>query len=194
MSAWPSPTNRPALSGPALRAERAAVALRRLVELARVAVRGVAALAVAVTLSVGAAWVVWVAAQPPTGPNDWGARLVVLAIGLAPPAVLAVFLAGLRQLAELPRRARELPPDLRTRVLDVRMRAVEPRRIGLVAAVVRLARLVFEARDVVSPYAVLSAALRPALLLAALAAAFAAVIEIPIALVAALVLVASMAA
>jgi hypothetical protein len=73
------------------------------------------------------------------------------------------------------------------------MRAVEPRRIGLVAAVVRLARLVFEARDVVSPYAVVSAVLRPALLLAALAAAFTAVIEIPIALVAALVLVTSMA-
>jgi hypothetical protein len=193
MSAWPSPTYRPALSRPALRAERAAVVLRRLVELARAAARGVAALAAAAALSVGGGWGVWVAARPPTGPNDWAARVVVLAIGLTPPAVLALFLAGLQQLAELPRRARELPPDLRTRVLDVRMRAVEPRRIGLVAAVVRLARLVFEARDVVSPYAVVSAVLRPALLLAALAAAFTAVIEIPIALVAALVLVTSMA-
>jgi hypothetical protein len=165
--------------------------LRRLVELARAAARGVAALAAVAALVVGSAWVAWIVARPPTGANDWGARVAVLVLALAPAAVLAAFLAGLRQLAELPRRVRGLPPDLRTHVDAVRLRAAEPRRVGLVAAVVRLARLVFEARDVVSPYAVVSTVLRPALLLAAVVSAFVAAVEIPIAVIAAVVVLAS---
>jgi hypothetical protein len=170
------------------RGQRAALVLRRAVELARVAARGVAVLAVAAAASVGLAWIVWVARWPPVDANDWSARVVVLAIALVPPAVLGLFLAGLRELAELPRRVRELPPDLRAQVADVRSRAARPRgRVGLVGSVVRLARLLLDARDVLSPYAVVAAVLRPALMLASVVAALAAVIEIAAGLITTLI-------
>jgi hypothetical protein len=173
---------------PGGRADRAAAVLRRAVALARVAARGVAILALASLGTVGLAWVVWVSRRPPTDANDWAARVVVLGIALIPPVVLAIFLAGLRELAELPRRFRELPPDLREQMADARTRAAEPSRVGLVGSVVRLARLLVGARDLLSPYAVITAVLRPALLLAAVVAAALAVVEVPIALVAALLL------
>jgi hypothetical protein len=174
------------------RAERAAAVLRRAGELARIAARGIAVLALACAGAAALAWIAWVGRRPPEDANDWAARAVVLAVALAPPVVLGVFLAGLRELAELPRRVRELPPDVRTQVADVRARTAAPTgRVGVVASVVRLARLLLEARDVLSPYAVITAVLRPALLLAALVAALVALVEIPIALVATLVLLAA---
>jgi hypothetical protein len=173
------------------RSDRAATLLRRAVELARVAARGLAILAVAAAASAGLAWVVWIAERPPAGANDWAARGVVLAIALLPAGVLAVFLAGLRQLAELPRRVRELPPDVRAQVADVRASGARREPVGVVGAVFRLGGLLVQARDVLSPYAVVTAVLRPALLLAAIVAAAAAAIEIPIALGATLVLTGS---
>jgi hypothetical protein len=169
--------------------ERASAMLRRIVELALVVARRAAFLAVVAAAAAALAWVAWVTRRPPGGTNDWTARIVVLAIGLVAPAVLGLFVLGLREVADLPRRVRELPPDLRTHLADVRARSGGGGpRIGMVRAVVRLARLLLEARDVLSPYAVVSAVFRPALLLAAVAAAFVALVEIPVALVAALVL------
>ncbi len=144
-------------------------------------------LAVVTAVAVLLAWTLWIARRPPTDTNDWAARAVVLVIALVAPAVLVLFLLGLRELAELPRRMRELPPDLRARIGDVRSTGSD-RRAGLVGALVRLARLLFEARDTLSPYAVVSAVLRPALVVGALVAAVVAVVEIPVALVCALVL------
>jgi hypothetical protein len=173
-------------------AERAAGVLRRAAALARIAVRGVGFLAVVSASAVALACVTWIVRRPPIDANDWAARAAVLAIALVPSGVLAVFLAGLRRLAELPRRARELPPDLRTRVADVRGTADEPRgRVGTAGAVVRLGRLLFDTREILTPYAVVTAALRPALLLGALLAAFVAVVEIPVALIVALALAVS---
>jgi hypothetical protein len=169
--------------------ERASAIVGRIVELALVVARGVALLAVVTAAAAVLAWVVWVTREPPSGTNDWAARIVVLAIGLVAPAVLGLFVLGLREVADLPRRVRELPPDLRTHLEDVRARSAgDGGRIGMARAVVRLARLLLEARDVLSPYAVFSAVFRPALLLAAIAAAFVALVEIPVALIAALVL------
>jgi hypothetical protein len=169
--------------------DRTAAALRRAVALATRAVRGVAVLAAVTAVVVAVSWGLWIVRRPPTGANDWAARAAVIAVALVAPAVLALFLLGLRQLADLPRRARELPPDLRARVADVRATATDG-RAGLVGAVVRLARVLFEARDALSPYAVISAVLRPALLVGAVVAAVVAVIEIPVALVCAAVLLA----
>jgi hypothetical protein len=179
----------PAPVTPRRPSERATAAVRRVVELARVVARGIATLAVVTGVCVALAWGAWIASDTPSGANDWVARLVVLAIALSPPVVLGLFVAGLREVADLPRRVRELPPDLRAHVADVRTRAAEPRgRIGMLRAVVRLGRLLVEARDVLSPYAIVSAVFRPALLLAAIVAAAVAVVEIPLALVVALVL------
>lgn len=169
--------------------ERATAVVRRIVELALVVARGVTILAVVTAAAAALAWAIWIAREAPSGANDWAARVAVLAIGLAAPVVLALFAGGLREVADLPRRVRELPPDLRTHVEDVRARsAASGGRVGMARSVVRLARLLFEARDVLSPYAVVSAVFRPALVLAAIAAAFVALVEIPVALIAALVL------
>lgn len=158
--------------------------MRRAIELARLAARGVTMLAVVAAACVGLAWTAWIAGRPPVDGSDWGARIVVLGIALVPSAVLGLFLAGLRELAELPRRARELPPELRTQIAHVRARAAERRGgAGLVGGTVRLARLLLDARELLSPYAVVTAALRPALVLTAAFAAVAAVVEIPVALV-----------
>jgi hypothetical protein len=170
------------------RGQRAALVLRRAVDLARVAARGVALLAVAAAASVVLAWIVWITERPPVDANDWAARGVVLAIALLPPGILGLFLAGLRELVELPRRVRDLPPELRAQFLEVRSRTAQPSgRVGLVGAVIRLGRLLLDARDVLSPYAVVGAVLRPALLLAAVVAAVVAVVEIPAALIAVLI-------
>lgn len=187
----PLPAPPPARYPGGARTDRAATALRRAVGLARGAVRGVSLLALATTCATGLAWVAWIGRRPPVDANDWAARAVVLAIALAPPAVLGLFLLGLRELAELPRRVRELPPELRSHAAELRARSARPGRVGVIGAVVRLARLLFEARDTLSPYAVISAVLRPALLVSAIVAAIVASIEIPIALVATLVLLAS---
>jgi hypothetical protein len=185
-------TPRPDLVRVGPTSDPAAGVLPRAVALARIAVRGIAMLAALAAASAALAWVTWIVRRPPVDASDWAARVAVLVIALVPPGVLALFLAGLRRLAELPRRARELPPDLRTRLGDVRGARAEPRgRVGMAGAVVRLARLLFDAREVLTPYAVVTAALRPALLFAALLAAVVAAVEIPIALVAALVLAVS---
>lgn len=169
--------------------ERASEIVERIVELALLVARGVAFLAVVTSAAVALAWVVWMTREPPSGTNDWGARIVVLTIGLLAPVVLALFVLGLREVADLPRRVREIPPDLRTHLEDVRARSNGGGGgIGMTRAVVRLARLLLEARDVLSPYAVVSAVFRPALLLAAIAAAFVALVEIAVALIAALLL------
>jgi hypothetical protein len=55
--------------------------------------------------------------------------------------------------------------------------------------VFRLARLVLGSRDALSPFAVASAALRPAIVVAALLAAVAAAIEIPVAAIALVIVV-----
>ena len=174
---------------PAATTDRATRLLRRAVELARLGVRAVAGLAIVTAAAVAIAWLAWVVRRPPADASDWAARAVVLALGLAAPAVLGVFLRALLELADLPRRVRELPPELRSRVAELRARPGEREgRVGVVGALVRLARLVLEARETLSPYAVVSAALRPALLLAAVVAALVTVLEIPVAVVAAIVL------
>jgi hypothetical protein len=58
----------------------------------------------------------------------------------------------------------------------------------LLASLFRLASLAWSSRDVLSPYAAVTMALRPAILLAALAAAATALLEVPAALLAILIL------
>jgi hypothetical protein len=162
--------------------ERAANALRRVLAVAARVLRGLSTLATIAAISVTAAWVVALAEAPPEDANEWVSRLVILAIALIPAVVLVLFVGGVRQLRELPQRARTLPADVRSQATRLREPASRPRGpLATLVALFSLAKLVFGSREVLSPYAAISAVLRPAILVAALLAAVAAAIEIPVA-------------
>ena len=171
--------------------ERAANALRRVLAVAARVLRGLSSLATVAAISVTAAWGVALADTPPEDANEWIARIVILAIALIPAGVLVLFVAGVGQLRELPKRARTLPADVRTRAAHLRDPSTRRRGpIATLAALFGLAKVVFGSREVLSPYAAISAVLRPAILVAALVAALAAVVEIPAAVLVILVLLA----
>lgn len=164
-------------------ASRPTELLRRVVEISRRVVRGLWTLAVAAAVCVSIAWVVWLVDTPARGAEGWVGRFVALAVLLMPSAVLLLFVSGLRELGRLAEKVRALSVDVRPGIAS--HHATEPGgRRGLLAALFRLARLVWGSRDVLSPYAAVSIALRPAILLAALAAAAAAALEVPAALLA----------
>jgi hypothetical protein len=164
-------------------AGRAVSILRRAAEIARRVVRGLRGLAVVAAVCVSVAWLVWLLDTPVVGTEGWVERIVALAVLLSPSAVLLVFLSGLRELARLPERARTLPGDFRAEVAPRPGSEARGAR-GLLASLFRLAKLAWGSRDVLSPYAAVTIALRPAILLAALAATAAALVEVPAALVA----------
>jgi len=160
--------------------ERTFAVLRRAMDLAASVVGGVRWLAIAAGAAVAVAWVAAVAEAPPREPAEWAVRVVVLALLLVPSGVLVVFLLGVRALRELPERYRGLPADVRERASDLGdLRARTPERRGLLGSAIGLAKLVIGSRELLTPYAVVAAALRPTLLLAALFAALAALVEIP---------------
>jgi hypothetical protein len=175
------------------RSERAAATLRRVLDITARVVRGLTHLAIVAAACGATAWVAWLIDSPPAEADDWIPRIIVLAVALAPPAILFLFLAGLRELLELPDRVRALPADVRARAAELRERSrgtAEPRGfLGALLALFRLGRLVLGSREVLTPYAALSAALRPAILFAALLAAVAASVEIPASAIALLLLV-----
>ena len=174
------------------RSERAAAALRRVLDITARVVRGLSVLAKVAAASGAIAWIAWLIDAPPAEADGWIPRIVVLAVALAPPAILFVFLAGLRELLELPDWARAFPADVRARAAEVRERShggAEPRGLlGGLLALFRLGRLVLGSREVLTPYTAVTAALRPAIFLAALFAAVAAIVEIPVAAIAVLLL------
>jgi hypothetical protein len=116
-----------------------------------------------------------------------GSEVLVMLLAIAPPVVLWVLWAALRELAELPDRLRRLPETARERRIDLERVASDLRRTG---RLVRLPRTLWRmrvlagtAREVVTPHAPLLPFLSPTFLAAAAIAAFAAVTEIGIALV-----------
>src|ERR671910_1449033 len=155
--------------------ELAANALRRVLAVAARVLRGLSTLATIAAISVTAAWVVALAEAPPEDANQWVSRLIILAIALIPAGVLVLFVAGVGQLRELPQRARPLPADVRSQAAHLRDSSTRPRGpFATLAALFGLAKVVFGSREVLSPYAAISAVLRPAILVAALFAAGAA--------------------
>jgi hypothetical protein len=185
----------PSLTLPPSRFERAAAALRRVLWIAASVLRGLTILAVVAAGAVALASLASLAGLPPANASEWLARGVVLVALLAPPAVLLLFVAGLRDLQHLPERTRALPADVTNRARDLRehaRRVSQPRGIpGAIVALFRLGREVLASRDALSPFGVVAIVLRPAMLLAALFAALAAVLEIPAALVFLLILAAT---
>jgi hypothetical protein len=152
------------------------------VDVAGGVIRGLGRLAIVAAACASAAWLVWAVDAPPEAASEWADRIVVLALLLAPPAMLFLFLAGLRRLFDLAERTHGLSVDAGSWRRDDR---------GLLASLIRLVRLVLTSRDVLSPYTLFAFALRPAILLAALAAAAAAVLEVPASLIAILIMVSS---
>jgi hypothetical protein len=181
----------PSLTVPPSRFERAAAALRRVLWIAASVLRGLTMLALVAAGAVAVAGLAWLVDTPPRDGSEWGARGVILVALLAPPVVLLLFAAGLRELQHLPERARALPADVRDRARDLRERArvSQPKGIlGAIVALFRMGRQVLASRDALSPFEAVAIVLRPAMLLAALFAALAAVLEIPAAILFLLIL------
>jgi hypothetical protein len=174
------------------RADRASAALRRVLEFASRVLRGLVLLAIAAASAVLVVWLAWVTETPPSQTDAWLERVVVLAVLLAPSAVLLLFVAGLRDLARLPERTRAMPADLRARARDLKDRARRPSRrrriLGVMIALFQLGRVVVGSREVLSPYAAVTIALRPAILVAAISAAMVAAAELPGAVIALVVI------
>lgn len=167
---------------------RAASMLRRAVEIARHVVRGLKSLAVVAAACASLAWLVWLVDTPVGGVEGLVERIVALMVLLSPSAVLLVFLSGLRELARLSERMRALPADVRTELLSRPGSPAQGAR-GLLGSMFRLARLAWGSREVLSPYAAVTIALRPAILVAALAATAGALLEVPTALLAIVIMV-----
>ena len=182
----------PSLTLPPSRVERASVALRRVLWIAASVLRGLTILAVAAAVAVSVAWLASLAGVPPANTNEWLSRGLALVALLMPPAVLLLFVAGLRDLRHLPERARALPADVRERARDLRergRRVSQPGGIlGAIVALFRLGREFLSSREALSPFGALSIVLRPAMLLATVFATLAAVLEIPAAVVFLLIL------
>jgi hypothetical protein len=170
------------------RADRAAAVLGRVLEIASRLLRGLTLLAIAAAAAVLVVWLAWVADTPPSHTDAWLERVVVLAVLLAPSAVLLLFVAGLRDLVKLPERTRAMPADLRARAHDLQDRARRRRILGVIVSLFRLGRVVLGSREVLSPYAAVTIALRPAILVAAISAALAATTELPGAVIALVVI------
>jgi hypothetical protein len=157
---------------------RAVDALRRLAAIVPMVLRTIRRLGV---LSSAAVTIVWIASlwlATPDGSTAWITRIVILFGALVPAGVLFLFAAGIDDLRELPNRYRELPADVRSGLSELRPPPGQRRR-GAIRSLISLARTAIEAREVLSPFAIVTAALRPALLLAAVAAALVALLEIP---------------
>jgi hypothetical protein len=181
----------PSLIARRTRFERASAALNRVLWIAASVLRGLAILALVAAVTVTVAGLAWLIDVPPRNGSEWGARVIILAALLVPPALLLLFVAGLRDLQHLPERTR-LPADVSARARDLRDRArkvSQPKGVlGAIVGLLLLGREVLSSRDALSPFGVVAIVLRPAVLLAALFAALAAVLEIPAALVSLVIL------
>jgi hypothetical protein len=166
---------------------RAVDALRRLAAIVPVVLRTIRRLGVLSSAAVTIVWVASLSLATPDGSTAWITRILILVAALVPGGVLFLFAAGIDDLRDLPNRYRELPADVRSGLTELRPPPGQGRR-GAIRSLIALARTAIEAREALSPFAIVTAALRPALLLAAVAAAFVALLEIPIAAIVLLVL------
>jgi hypothetical protein len=114
-----------------------------------------------------------------------GAEVIAVLIAVAPPIMLWVLWAALRELAELPERLRRLPETARERRVDVERLTSELRESG---GLVRLPRVLWRlrvlagaTRDLVTPHAPLLPFLSATFLTWSAVAAGAAVVEIGVA-------------
>jgi hypothetical protein len=168
------------------RFERASAALHRVLWIAASVLRGLAILALVAAVAITVAGLAWLIDVPPHDGSELGSRVVILAALLVPPALLLLFVAGLRDLQHLPERTR-LPAEVSALARDLRDRVrkvSQPKGVlGAIVGLLLLGREVLTSRDALSPFGVVAIVLRPAILLAALFAALAAVLEIPAALV-----------
>jgi hypothetical protein len=117
-----------------------------------------------------------------------GTDVFLMLLAIAPPVMLWILWAALRELAELPDRLRRLPESARERRAELERLAAEfrepARRIArLPGTLLRLRALVVAARDLLAPHAPLLPFFSVPFLVAAALAALAAVGEIGIALV-----------
>lgn len=117
-----------------------------------------------------------------------GFEVLAMLVAIAPPVVLWILWAALRELAELPERLRRLPETARERRVDLERLAADVRDPGrrlvrLPGTLWRLRILAGAARDLVTPHAPLLPFLSLPFLTASALAALVAVAEVGIALV-----------
>lgn len=153
------------------------------IERASGVIRGVARAAgrlAAAALASGAVlwWAVFRAVE------DVGPVVVLAVVLIAPPAVLGLFVMGLRALVALPARLRDAPAAVRQRAGHIRVRAAEvseARRRGVVRTLPALFRFwwsVATSREVLQVLSPALMLLTPWMLIAAVVAAGAAVAEV----------------
>jgi hypothetical protein len=116
-----------------------------------------------------------------------GLDVLAMVLAIAPPVMLWLLWAALRELAELPDRLRRLPESAREQRAELERLAAElrepARRIArLPGTLLRLRRLVVAARDLLAPHAPLLPFFSLPFLAASAVAALAAVVEIGLAL------------
>jgi membrane protein implicated in regulation of membrane protease activity len=121
------------------------------------------------------------------GDGASGLEVLAMLVAIAPPVVLWLLWAALRELAELPERLRRLPETARERRVDVERLAADLRDPGrrlvrLPGTLWRLRVLAGAARDLVTPHAPLLPFLSVPFLTASALAALVAVAEVGIAL------------
>jgi hypothetical protein len=118
--------------------------------------------------------------------------VIVLALAVAPPAVLVAFGLALREAAEVPGRLRRLPATAQEHVETLAAAAREARESGpdwrRARALWRLRALVSSTRELVGVHAPIVALLSAPFLVATAVSAVAAVAEVGIALVVLIVL------
>jgi hypothetical protein len=117
-----------------------------------------------------------------------GLDVVAMLLAIAPPVLLWLLWAALRELAELPDRLRRLPETARERRLDLERLANElgepgRRYVRLPLTLWRLGALAAAARDLVTPHAPLLPFLSPLFLAVSLIGVPAALVEAGIALI-----------
>lgn len=166
---------------------RAVEAVRQLATLVPAVLRTIRRLGALSAVAVTIVWVASLSLATPDGTAGLITRIAILLAALVPAGVLFLFAAGIDDLRELPKRYRELPADVRTGLTELRP-PPGPSRRGKIRSLIALARTAIREREVLSPFAVVAAALRPATLLAAVVAALVAVLEIPIAAIVLVVL------
>jgi hypothetical protein len=164
--------------------------LDRAVAVVRLVARATGRLGIAALIG-GA--LIWAAVLEAGEPDSVSLLVIVGILLLVPPAVLFLAVLALRALESLPRRLREAPSTLQSRLAEVRARMAEvgeARRRGLPSALRSLFRLgwsVASSRELLELSPAL-ALLTPGMLVATLLAAGAAVIEVVAGLIALLVL------
>lgn len=184
-------TARPTIDSRAL--DRLARGLERIVPWAARAIRPVSTLCLAGAVAGSLLWAMALSAGDNDNVVDWLALALLLALLLAPAAVLLLFVTFLRQLLRLPDQLRGLPETTRAHggqlvgLLGDLRRPRDGDRRGILGSIRRLGGLLIETGGLIEPFTALAAFAKLPYLILVLIAALAVGVEITVCLLIVLV-------